>query len=329
MAAMDKPLKRRLLDWFDKNQRPLPWRATKDPYSIWISEVMLQQTTSPAVIPFYKNFLLTFPKIQDLAKAPLDKVLNAWAGLGYYSRARNLHKAAKAIAELANFPKTYNELIQLPGFGPYTSRSVSSIAFNESVGVLDGNTIRVLSRFYGAKLEWWKTGPRRDLQALADQSVKGVSSGQMNQALMELGASICIPQKPQCLLCPLDRSCKAAKNPKLKTLPLKKPKRENEIWIWKPDIYIKGQSVLLTLNTEAPFLKGQWLLPGKCVQVDKRPVTYEYKHSITHHVIYVQTEKKVFKMKTLSGQECKWVHHEKVKSLSPFSLVEKALKLYF
>src|SRR5690606_28771755 len=135
-----------LLRWYAENRRDLPWRKGRDPYRVWISEVMLQQTTVRAVIPYYERFMERFPTVAALAAAPEEQVLNSWAGLGYYSRARNLHRAAKALAELKGFPKTHMELAKLPGFGEYTSRAVSSIAFGEPVGAVDGNLIRVISR---------------------------------------------------------------------------------------------------------------------------------------------------------------------------------------
>ena len=179
--------------WFSTNQRDLPWRQTKDPYKIWISEVMLQQTTSAAVIPFFNKFTKRLPTLKKLAYAKDSTVKELWAGLGYYSRARNLHKAAKILTTYKEFPQTYTELIKLPGFGDYTSRSVSSIAFKENVGVIDGNVIRVFSRRFNKPLEWCKTKDKKELQSLADSIVTDKDSSVINQALMELGATICTP----------------------------------------------------------------------------------------------------------------------------------------
>lgn len=146
-----------LVAWYQKNKRVLPWRKDRNPYRIWISEVMLQQTTVAAVVPFYERFLERFPTVDDLAKASIEQVYEVWAGLGYYSRARNLHKAAQSIFE-HGFPQKAEQLIELSGFGPYTSRAVASLAFNEHVGVLDGNVIRVLTRRYGLDIPWWEIG---------------------------------------------------------------------------------------------------------------------------------------------------------------------------
>ena len=218
--------KNNLQTWYEKNKRPLPWRQNKNPYFIWISETMLQQTTTAAVVPFFERFISRFPTLNSLAHAKESEVVEAWAGLGYYSRARNLHKSSKILNELKEFPKSYEELIELPGFGPYTSRSVSSIAFSQSVGVLDGNVIRILTRKHNLNIEWWKTKERRVLQDLADQYVKDKESSVINQALMELGATVCTPKNPKCILCPWLKSCEAKKNKTIDELPVKKAKKE-------------------------------------------------------------------------------------------------------
>ncbi len=196
-----KALHRNLINWYLENQRLLPWRMDRDPYKIWISEVMLQQTTVAAVIPYFEKFIQKFPTVQILASSKLEDVYEFWAGLGYYSRARNIHASAKILA-ISGFAKTHTELIKLPGFGPYTSRAVSSLAFNESVGVLDGNVIRVLSRVFAIKSEWWKPLHRIQLQNYSDQLAKYGESANLNQGLMELGATVCTPQKPLCPICP-------------------------------------------------------------------------------------------------------------------------------
>jgi A/G-specific adenine glycosylase len=199
---------RNLIDWYRGIRRDLPWRKDRDPYRIWISEVMLQQTTVVAVIPFYEKFLKRFPTLKDLAISPVEDVLEYWAGLGYYSRARNLHKSSQVL-HVNGFPKTAAELLELPGFGPYTARAVSSLAFDEKTGVLDGNVIRILSRKFGRSVEWWKPKGRNELQEIADALAQTEHSADLNQGMMELGATICTPAKPACLLCPWQRSCLA------------------------------------------------------------------------------------------------------------------------
>jgi A/G-specific adenine glycosylase len=311
----------RLLNWYDEHKRDLPWRQTKDPYKIWISETMLQQTTSRAVIPYYERFLKRFPTVQSLAKAKIEDVLEMWAGLGYYSRARNLHKAAKLLAK--NFPNTHEELLAFPGFGPYTARSVASLAFGESVGVLDGNVIRVLSRLHNLAIEWWKPRERQALQALADSCVRDVDSSQMNQALMELGATICMPQNPTCLMCPVRDACEARKQDTMTKLPLKKPKRNKEIWVWQTAVVEKNGRILLCKSKATPFFKDQWLLPGEAKQVKTAPKNFHFRHSITHHDIFVTLIEPSSSI--LDSVEKKWVKASELRRHVPASLVEKAL----
>ncbi|MFN7824521.1 MAG: A/G-specific adenine glycosylase [Pseudobdellovibrionaceae bacterium] len=312
-----------LARWYREHRRPLPWRATRDPYRIWLSEVMLQQTTVAAVIPYYERFLQAFPTVHDLASRSLQEVLEQWAGLGYYSRARNLHKAAQVLAA-HGFPKTADELLQIPGFGPYTSRAVASLAFGEKVGVLDGNVIRVLSRFRGEKLKWWMTADRKVLQEHSDRLSRLEDSSDINQALMELGATVCTPQKPLCSLCPWTKHCQGRKKNLVETLPLRKPKRESEVWVWKVQlIKNKAHQLLLVKNDYAPFLKGQMLFPGLVLQRSKPPKTFDLKHSITHHLIYVEIEKKQSSKKR--GSESLWIAEKDIKKINPSSLLQKIL----
>src|SRR6185312_12760226 len=163
-----KPMQLQLLEWYRANRRELPWRASRDPYRIWISETMLQQTTTTAVIPFFERFVARFPDLKALAQSTEAEVLEMWSGLGYYSRARNLHKAAQALVARGGFPQTHEELAEFPGFGPYTARSVASLAFDQAVGVVDGNVIRVLSRCEGEDWEWWRPNVRQQIQNRAD-----------------------------------------------------------------------------------------------------------------------------------------------------------------
>lgn len=309
-----------LTQWYKKNQRALPWRENKDPYRIWLSEVMLQQTTVVAVIPYFERFLEKFPTVQDLANAPESEVLEAWAGLGYYSRARNLHKAAKALAA-HGFPQTAAELLELPGFGPYTSRAVASIAFGEKVGVLDGNVIRVLSRRYGLKLEWWNNKAREQLQNLSDELARLGQSDVVNQGLMELGATVCTPQKVTCLLCPWAKTCVAREKGLVDKLPLKKPRKDSEVWVWKPLVAIKDHKVALIKNDYAPFLKGQMIFPGEIAMEKNKPKAYDAKHNITHHDIFIQISQR----KSISGKNIEWVDLKELKKVNPSSLLQKVL----
>ncbi len=304
-----------LLEWYAHNKRELPWRADRDPYRIWISETMLQQTTTTAVIPYFERFLARFPTLAALAHAPTEDVLEAWSGLGYYSRARNLHRAAQALHARGGFPRTHAELLELPGFGPYTARSVASLAFGEPVGVVDGNVIRVLARDW----RWWEGKTRKVIQERADELVGGVASNEMNQAIMELGRTICTPKSPSCLLCPVRAGCMAYRDDLVASVPLPKPRRERELWVWEPSVVVRSERVQLSRNDEIPFLRGHWILPGAARRVKAKPKQFDYKHSITHHDIYV----------TLKSdrplRDGKWVALKEIRRHAQTSLVDKAL----
>jgi A/G-specific adenine glycosylase len=313
----------RLVEWFRDNKRELPWRANRDPYRIWISETMLQQTTTTAVIPYFERFLKSFPTLSALARAPEAKVLEAWAGLGYYSRARNLHKAANELHQLRRFPQSYKQLLELPGLGPYTARAVSSIAFGEKVGVVDGNVIRVLSRLHAQNWEWWKPAARNEIQTRADAWTLEVPSHDVNQALMELGRTICTPKSPSCLLCPLSADCTAHAKGQMERFPLPKPRRAKEIWWWQPEVHQRSGKVGFVRNTQLPFLKGQWLLPGSGQALKVAPKRFDYRHSITHYDIFVTVNTKASKIKPT---ECRWIAPEEIQQHVPTSLVLKALR---
>ncbi|MFP4172881.1 MAG: A/G-specific adenine glycosylase [Candidatus Hydrogenedentota bacterium] len=212
-ASNDSPkrIQRPLLTWFRKAARDLPWRQTRDPYAVWLSEVILQQTRVDQGMPYYERFIQAFPTVHSLAAAPESAVLKLWEGLGYYSRARNLHRAAKQIVEEHGgaLPQTANELAKLPGVGPYTAGAIASIAFGERVPVVDGNVKRVLARLYAID-ESIDSGPvSTRLWALAGTLVSKRYPGDFNQALMELGARVCTPKQPDCPRCPLRRQCGA------------------------------------------------------------------------------------------------------------------------
>lgn len=216
-----------LLGWFSQFQRQLPWRQTKDPYRIWLSEIMLQQTRVAAAIPYYERFLERFPDVQSLAEAPQEEVLRLWSGLGYYSRARNLQKAARQIVAQHGgvFPATLEEALALPGIGSYTAAAILSIAYEQKLAVLDGNVARVLARLSAMRGDLRGTTQWRELQRLADSLLDPRRPGDWNQAMMELGATLCAPRSPQCLLCPVNEACEARKLGLVDVIPEKRKKR--------------------------------------------------------------------------------------------------------
>jgi A/G-specific adenine glycosylase len=217
----------KITDWYRKNARSLPWRETKDPYKIWLSEVILQQTRVEQGLPYYNVFLKEFPSVNHLSRASETKVLKLWQGLGYYSRARNLHFTAKTIVSEygpKGFPSSYNELIQLKGIGNYTASAISSFAFGEVRAVVDGNVYRVLSRVFGIKEPIDTTKGKNVFLELAGELISKKNPGEYNQAVMEFGALVCVPKKPGCGTCIFNGACSAIKNKTTDKLPVKSKK---------------------------------------------------------------------------------------------------------
>ncbi len=219
--------RKQLLAWFRQFQRDLPWRRTRDPYRVWLSEIMLQQTRVAAVIPYYERFIERFPNVYALAAAPEEEVLRLWSGLGYYSRARNLQKAAQQIVAEhgGEFPSRLENVLALPGIGNYTTAAILSIAFEEKYAVLDGNVARVLARLEAMRGDLRASGRWQELQEWADAYLDANSPGDWNQAMMELGATLCAPKSPQCLLCPVAQFCQGRKLGIADLLPEKRKKR--------------------------------------------------------------------------------------------------------
>ncbi|HKM66011.1 MAG TPA: A/G-specific adenine glycosylase [Candidatus Acidoferrum sp.] len=216
-----------LLKWFAQFQRDLPWRRTRVPYHIWLSEIMLQQTRVTAAIPYYEKFLERFPTVDALAEAPQEEVLRLWSGLGYYSRARNLQKAAQEITDKHDgvFPDQLEEALALPGIGAYTAAAILSIAYQKNHAVLDGNVARVLARLSALRGDLRANGTWQKLQKTADDLLDQKAPGDWNQAMMELGATLCTPRSPQCLLCPVSEFCEARKKGLADLIPAKRVKR--------------------------------------------------------------------------------------------------------
>ena len=215
-----------ILIWFDKNKRNLPWRDQSDPYKIWLSEIILQQTRVAQGKDYYLNFVRQFPTVQDLAAATEQEVLRLWQGLGYYSRARNLHFTAKYMVKELNgiFPENFKDLLNLKGVGEYTAAAIASIAFHEAVPAIDGNAFRVLARYFNVDLDISSPKTKKYFFELGKEIIDRERPGDFNQAVMDLGASICLPQNPLCEICPVNESCEALAKNKVKELPVKSKK---------------------------------------------------------------------------------------------------------
>lgn len=259
-----RALRDALLEWFDHHQRELPWRKTKDPYAIWVSEVMLQQTQVDRVIPYYERFLATFPTVKALATADLSDVLSVWRGLGYYSRARNLHAAAceLVLKFKGRLPGTVEELRTLPGFGRYTAGAVASIAFGVEAPLVDGNVARVLSRLF--EIDGAPSDKAREaaLWSVAGLLVEGPRPGDLNQALMELGATVCTPANPSCLLCPVRTPCRALAHGRVDELPPPRrlpPRKRLELAV---ALSHRDGNVLLARRAEKGLFGGLWEMPA-------------------------------------------------------------------
>lgn len=210
-----------ILRWFRENGRELPWRETRDPYAIWLSEIILQQTRIAQGWEYWERFMQTYPHVEDLAAASEDDVLKLWQGLGYYSRARNLHAAARQIVALGEFPDTLDGIKSLKGVGDYTAAAIGSFAFNLPAAVVDGNVYRVLSRYFGIDTPINSTQGKKEFAALAQSLLPASEAAAYNQGMMDFGAIQCTPQSPKCLLCPLAETCEALRNGRVEELPVK------------------------------------------------------------------------------------------------------------
>jgi len=261
-----------LLRWYDEHARDLPWRRSRDPYAIWISEAMLQQTRVETVIPYWERFLERFPTVESLADASLDEIYAIWTGLGYYSRARNLKAAAETIVADHGgvLPETAEELRALRGIGRYTAGAVASIAFDREEPLIDGNVIRVFTRWLGIREDSGRPQVVERLWTLAGELVRGPRPGDLNQALMELGATVCTPRAPRCPACPIRRPCDARARGDAETLPRKRPRakqtplRAVAAWIER------GGKVLAVRRPERGLMAGLWELPGAEIAEDEQ-----------------------------------------------------------
>jgi len=253
-----------LFRWFAANARDLPWRRTADPYAVWISEIMLQQTRVQAVVPYYERFLQRLPTVERLARAPLDTVLKLWEGLGYYSRARNLHAAAQEIVGRfgGHLPQTKEELLTLPGIGRYTAGAIASIAFGRREPLVDGNVTRVLCRIYRIRGNPKDRKVQKTIWSVADELLPLHKVGQFNQALMELGAEICAPRHPRCNACPVNHVCEARLHNEQGRLPTRVAKKRLPSYIVAVGVIYTDGRILIDKRKPEGLLGGLWEFPG-------------------------------------------------------------------
>ncbi len=279
-----------ILNWYAINGRELPWRQTTNPYAIWLSEVIMQQTRIAQGTAYWERFMKRWPNVHELAKATEDEVLREWQGLGYYSRARNLHKAAQQIVSLGRFPQTYKELKQLKGIGEYTAAAISSISFAEPIAVVDGNVYRVLARYFGIDTPIDSTEGKKVFKAMAQEYLPKEAPAAYNQGLMDFGAIQCTPTSPNCEVCPLIDTCFAANNNKMADLPVKAKKtkqRERHFSF----IYIRcnGETAIRRRGA-GDIWQGLWELPtkellGNAIE-NATLIKKNVKHILTHQIIF-------------------------------------------
>jgi len=305
----------RLLSWYQEHRRSLPWRGTRDPYRIWVSEIMLQQTRVAAVLEHYRRFLLRFPTLRDLAAATEPEVLAEWSGLGYYRRARRLHRAASVVIDehKGHLPRHSAELRELPGIGRYTANAIASIAFGEPVAVVDGNVERVLNRLLNRRLTGevlWKT---------AQQVLDPEHPGDFNQAMMELGATVCLPGVPQCAGCPVKRLCLSRGVGRARKRSVERRSSRSASLL----VVRRRNTILLRQRSAANrLMAGMWELPGTEVAPNRAPLL-RVKHSITTTdwsvAVYAHSQIK-------SEDDSRWIPLSEVTRLPLTGLTRKILR---
>ncbi|WP_340077212.1 A/G-specific adenine glycosylase [Leptobacterium sp. I13] len=274
--------------WYKKNKRDLPWRRTKDPYKIWLSEIMLQQTRVDQGLPYYLKFIENYPKVNDLANAEEAAVLKLWQGLGYYSRARNLHHTAKVIAfdNKGFFPDTYSELIKLKGIGDYTASAIASICFNRPTAVVDGNVYRVLARYFGIDIPVNLSKGIKYFKDLAIELIDHNDPGTYNQAIMEFGARQCKPQNPDCSICPLNKSCVALQKNEVKKLPKKLKKGKIKKRYFNYLILSNGINTIIEQRTKKDIWQNLYEFP---LLETPKPISIEEIQSDQKFKDYIKT----------------------------------------
>ena len=295
-----------LLRWYEENKRQLPWRETSNPYYIWLSEIILQQTRVDQGMPYYERFVATFPTVQDLANASEDEVLKLWEGLGYYSRARNLHATAKYVsAELdGSFPNTHQGLLALKGVGPYTAAAIGSIAFGLDAAAVDGNVYRVLARYFGITDSIDETATKKLISKLASEILDMEEPGNHNQAVMELGATVCTPQQPDCANCPIQLGCDARKTGSQLDLPIRSKKVKVRNRYFNYVVVLVGNEAAISRRGRGDIWHGLYEFPlveseksleeNELVSIVNKDdsvilsVSNEYKHVLSHQRIFAR-----------------------------------------
>jgi A/G-specific adenine glycosylase len=336
-----------LLAWYDRHARVLPWRArhgaAPDPYRVWLSEIMLQQTTVAAVVPYFHAFLARWPTVDALARAPLEDVLAAWAGLGYYARARNLHRCARVVADElgGRFPRTEEALRRLPGVGPYTAAAIAAIAFGRRAVVVDGNVERVMARMFAVDTPLPRARPR--LRAAAETLTPAERAGDYAQAVMDLGATICTPRSPRCLMCPWSGRCAARRRGAAERFPVRaartaKPRRRGIAFVLtRADgaVWLRPRPAdgLLGGMLEVPSTAWREALPDTAaalqaapVEADWRPVAGTVAHGFTHFDLQLAVWRAAVERTQPRGDGGRWVTPDALAAAAVPTLIRKVIR---
>ena len=322
-----------IISWFQENGRALPWRETKDPYAIWLSEIILQQTRIAQGWEYWERFMAQYPKVEDLAAASEDEVLRLWQGLGYYSRARNLHAAAKQIVALGKFPDTLEDIKSLKGVGDYTAAAIGSFAFDIPAAVVDGNVYRVLSRYFGIDTPINSTQGKKEFAALAQSLIPASDAAAYNQGMMDFGAIQCTPQSPKCLLCPLAETCVALREGRVEDLPVKlktlkvQTRRLNYIYI-----RCNGE-IAIHRRGEGDIWQGLWE-PYNVSDLPALPTfdaplvlkAKDVKHVLTHRILLADFYLLETKKRPLLPDDYIWIKESEISEYGIPRLIEILLE---
>lgn len=322
-----------IISWFQENGRALPWRETKDPYAIWLSEIILQQTRIAQGWEYWERFMAQYPKVEDLAAASEDDVLRLWQGLGYYSRARNLHAAAKQIVALGKFPDTLEDIKALKGVGDYTAAAIGSFAFDISAAVVDGNVYRVLSRYFGIDTPINSTQGKKEFAALAQSLIPASDAAAYNQGMMDFGAIQCTPQSPKCLLCPLAETCVALREGRVEELPVKlktlkvQTRRLNYIYIrcnGEIAIHRRGEGDIWQGLWEPYNVSGLPALPTFDAPLVLK--AKDVKHVLTHRILLTDFYLLETKKRPLLPDDYIWIKESEISEYGIPRLIEILLE---
>lgn len=322
-----------IISWFQENGRALPWRETKDPYAIWLSEIVLQQTRIAQGREYWERFMAQYPKVEDLAAASEDEVLRLWQGLGYYSRARNLHAAAKQIVALGKFPDTLEDIKALKGVGDYTAAAIGSFAFDIPAAVVDGNVYRVLSRYFGIDTPINSTQGKKEFAALAQSLIPASDAAAYNQGMMDFGAIQCTPQSPKCLLCPLAETCVVLREGRVEELPVKlktlkvQTRRLNYIYIrcnGEIAIHRRGEGDIWQGLWEPYNVSGLPALPTFDAPLVLK--AKDVKHVLTHRILLADFYLLETKKRPLLPDDYIWIKESEISEYGIPRLIEILLE---